>query len=409
MIRRARAWAALVVAPTTLLSLLPAGAAGAAPVCDDVAVAPAFASDGTMFCVARELPRPDLGPTGVAFFRSTDRGRTWIRTTAAGLTWTQNSVWRHVVVSPNYARDRAVFVQDNTQGLFLTRDGGTTFTLVNPLVAFDDDQPSLGPATSPASIADLPGPLLYAGHGTFPMLIRPPVHTLVPSVPPTVTLRAFLTLAGTTPASRAYAVAENDNGSNLAAEHTIELYACDATYACAERVASFPKGMALREAHLTAGFNTRPGIVVSLYRSLGATGDLVQIWSSSDGRRFARARSVERLMGITSPADVGRTHAYVDTLDGTRQYALIDRRSRGATRSLYYSGDGGRTWSRRAHARFGGTAEMPSPSVYSPLYAHRLWLLPNGALAVTGTPANSFLGNAFACSVDGGRRWRTHC
>ncbi len=89
-------------------------------------VSPTFASDNTMFSLVA------FGVGGNLFLRSTDGGASWSSLTGPGATscGTSASTFRNVILSPRYAIDKTLFVEDSCTVISRSLDGGASFATI---------------------------------------------------------------------------------------------------------------------------------------------------------------------------------------------------------------------------------------------------------------------------------------
>jgi hypothetical protein len=416
------------VAACLLATLLPAGTARAATPpavqpCTQFAASPDFASDGTAFC-AGHVRDPSTGATtGIAVFRTTNRGRTWTAATAAGLFRNDpDARVDYLGVSRLYKTDKTLFLQVRNTGLFQSTDGGATFTLVSPL--------AWGRLT--AYVATVPGGLLPSSpgaHTTFVMASpagqdgEPNRSALVDPV-----ARSQTPVVGTPGRDREFAVSdtyESDGAAFAVADFGVgldahvEVFRCDATFSCGHSLYSFPKRSTFDRVWLAPDFATSKTIYVSM---TAVSGQRTLWWSRNAGQTWARWTSAERLLAPVVKAHgdplygLGREPVGSRTLYLRISYGPTSRSaSAPPAEQLFRSRDNGAGWTLLAYGRTtrqsGARGTIPPDN---PLADGSDGGLPPGVVTVASASTVFALGKtgaypSFYCSWDAGRHWARAC
>ena len=395
-------------------------AATPAPVahpCTEFAASTAFARDKVAFCAGEEREPRTGDTTGIAFFATTDGGRSWARRQAAGLVVPSGSnVLRDVFVSPRYADDGAVFLQ-MSNGLHVSVDDGATFLLVDPLAwgrlapfAAALNAPT-GEAAARALFAHaLPGDAEGANRST---LIDPSTRVRTPVKGSPGRDVEFAIPPGFAADGQAFVVAEHGVGLT----RHVRLYGCSVALECSTPLHRFPNRWDFDRIWLAPDFATSRTMFLSISTLAGE----VTLWRSRDaGRTFTRWTSAERLQRGFSSVVFGITG-----VPGTRQlYLRISgngARERGAApfEQLFWSRDSGGTWSRVSYGRTpqqqGPRGTMPPAA---PLTSSYHGETARGMVAATGDGRVFVLGStidgaaryrSLYCTVDNGRRWARSC
>jgi hypothetical protein len=390
--------AACVAVPTT------ARAAAVAPrPCERLAISPAFAQDGTVFCGGRRSSSVVGGTTaGFVLFRSSDRGHSWTQLAATGLPFSALDDLHQLLVSPTYMTDHTVVVQTLAYGTFVSADSGATFV---PLLPADGPLLTLGVMGVAAPGAPAVGHAFALGAGST---VSPTGSVLMD-----LTSHAVTPVPGVDKGEQAFAVSPSyvADGRALAFAQRVvdgvqrtEVYACDATFACATRTATLP-------GHYTfdrAWFVTAKLVVVALAHE-GTSRPLVY-GSSDGGRTWAPLAAAQHLLDGQASTSSRMGLDLAATPSGRRLW-LRTSSGRAPQLRVYRSDDAGRTWLLAASATIGGrrpTGNFPDIRTPPPWYVPRVSMQAgeDGHLFVNGLDASGW---DVACSADNGRSWATYC
>jgi hypothetical protein len=395
---RVAARVALALALAGWAAVVPSarGADTAPRPCERLALSPDFAHDGTVFCGGR-LSTSVVGGTtqGFVLYRSTDRGRSWTKLAAAGLLFNTLDDLHQLLVSPSYATDHTVVVETLGYGVFASADGGTTFV---PLLPGDQPMLTLG------SLA--PGTAFALGAGSH----LPQTSSVLLDL----TTHLVTAISGVAQGEQAFAVspAYATDGRALAFADRIvdgavrtEVYACDATFACATRLAVLPRHYQFDR----AWFVTAKLLVVALARE--GTSRPALYASSDGGRTYAPLRAAQAV--LDGQADPSRD-VQLDLTSTPNGRRLWLRTSSGRPPQLrvYRSDDAGRSWRLVASARtdsrqpVGNFPDLRTPPPSYGIPRVSLQAADDGHLFVNGLDANGW---DVACSADDGRSWSTYC
>jgi hypothetical protein len=395
--RRARHRAAIACA-ATLVSLISSPARAGGPLCTQVVVAPDFARSRTAYC-ARLVH--DATSTTLTLARSTDGGRTWRRATAAGLAVRPDDYEAHLLVSTEYASDRAIFVGLSTSGTFRSTDGGESFVLV------DANGNGAVAASRTVGTDPLPrvrrGVLVVAGPGVAgSFLVDPPM----PRLPITGTGLDV-----------AFAPAPDDPGtvlafgSNLAGGdgYQVTAYGCTQAFSCPTALGSLPAGKYIERVWLSPRF-TSDGVLI--VRTVDRTHRTTYYRSTDGGRTFAVLTSVQRLVdaiyrtGGVPMSDIAGAVVHGRARLWLRLGDAFGRTSGPPAEQVLVSDDLGSTWRLLS---FGRQPWQPGPR------GTILPSAPGGATEpvgfLTATPDRLFMAGfrGVYCSVDGGVHWAAAC
>lgn len=400
-----------VTAALALASLLapdgPARAATGGAQCHAIVV-----STVRWFCAALHADQPGL-PRRLVVSTSTDNGRTWRSVDSQGVAVTDSSVLRQVELASDPAADPTLFLHMN-DGLYRSSDGGATFAPADPLAGATSSFLQL--ATLPAA-PSVPAPadavvtrtrFAFAGQTSASAILQPPLRRpvagsadldqqfLVPRPGAgrygAILLAALRIEPGTTP-SRSRPI----------------LYACDESLTCAEERYAFPAASRYLGAVLAPDYRTSG--VAYLWTEHATTRD-VTVWRTTDGAHtFAPWRDIEV---VTRPLDRGKPAGsgweFSLAVDPERPATLYarttypGRKGGPPSEQLFRSTDGGRRWTRVAHAATLPWA-FPSGAAAHP-YSRAVVTAPGGRVLAIGA-VDGYSG--IYCSVDGGRRWSRSC
>ncbi len=389
--------------------------------CTQLALSPAFATDGTALCAG--LVWSNTGQTtGAAVFLTTDKGRSWRKTAAAGLVQaTDDSLW-DVFFSPRYPADRMIFVQISRRGLFVTTDGGETFALVVPF-GYGRFTPYV------EASAGLPGAertMLAHAHSE-------PAFELTEVVDPATHLVAPVT--GTPGDDKQFGVSPRYATDRLAVaaamvedpvdstRANVAIFACSAQFTCTEeRLRSRPYVQFDELRVLPAA--TPSGFMVVVRLLIGSRQEM---WRSTDGgRTYSPWSSVNRIANTVTPAHGGNFRVAVagDPAQPRRMFlrlswtGLPPNRPAPPSEQVFVSENGGSTWKllsfNRINAQLDRVGAIPETAGGgSPLRTPRnfiaaggggrLFILAGDVGYLPGTYTGPY------CSRDGGRTWAKFC
>lgn len=371
---------------------------------EHLVVSPAFAADGTAFCAA------SVNGTFVLYVTH-DHARTWTTTQPTGVVLTPGlpANVHGLLISPDFATDRTL-VADITGSVFYSTDAGATFVPA----AGNYGRMTMTDALRGVSAEPSHGVLLGAGRfntsvtarsvmldPTLPVQ-RPLVGTGTPDV-------AFLVPPAGSP-DVAFAVGEAGSTPSTR-QHSF--YACNAAYACPEKLGSLPTGEIFAEAWFAPDFATS-GVLFA------ATMDLqnrTHLYASRDrARHLTPAPGLSALLDQAYRAKLSPMLVLAPGKTGSR--TLFARMAGGGsaktlTNRLFRSDDDGATWRLAAWGRDpesrGPNGTMPYEYVagaWSSIPQGYLTYTPDGRLLFSGTNKNT---RVVWCSQDSGRTWRPAC
>jgi photosystem II stability/assembly factor-like uncharacterized protein len=414
--RRTSAVAALLVCAASVVGL-PATAAPApvAQPCTEFAASPAFAADHTAFCTGEQRDASTGTTTGVAFFVTTDGGKSWAKATAVGLVTPAGAdVLQDLFVSPRYADDEAVFVQ-LTNGLFVSVDRGATFLPADPL-AWGRLTPFVAGAAPAGAVAHTL--IAHARRGDTEganqsSILDPTTRARTPAKGSPGFDTEFAISPGFAKDGMAFVMAAH--GAGLTRQ--FRLYGCSVALECSTPLFAFPKRWTFDRLWLAPDFSTSKTLYVSI-RPL--EGPMTLWWSHDAGKTFVRWTAAERLQRDFTSVAFG-----LSGVAGTRQlYFRITRNAGDKPTSppfeqLFWSRDDGATWTRVAYGR---AAYQPGPRGTMPPAPPREYdadgQTARGLVTATGSGRVFMLGQtidgkaryeSLFCTVDNGRTWARYC
>jgi hypothetical protein len=378
--------------------------------CNELALSPAFSSDGTGVCAGMVYDASTGAASSPAVFVTTDKGHSWRKTIAAGIAISSpDDYLRGTAFSPRFPSDHMFFVQYARAGLFASTDLGATFTLASPL--------GLGRVTpyvaTPTVLADVARPLLLhadAAGNDVSMQVDPVSHALAP-------------VAGTPGADQEFVVSPRfaTDGLAFAAGLVTDgtsaspvVFACSAAFACAEARFQGPP-RATFDGLWAMPSSTPSGFVVAVRVLVGST---VKFWWSTDGgRTFRPWTSVNTI--ATSIARAGLAHLAVvaDPLQPKRMYlraSWTGQRLNPPNEQIFVSDDVGAHWHRVSYGTMVGLRHHgPIPELAPNLERET----PDGFLVAGGAGRLFLLAggardpdyNGPYCSRDGGKTWAKLC
>jgi hypothetical protein len=395
---RLRIAAGSLILSSLALALPVQASATAAPIpCEALGISPSFGHDHSALCIARHQLLPSDQPIGEDVSFTTDGGRGWHRQTATGLPATGATRWSQVVFSADYSNDHKIYVQEASSGLFVTSDGGATFTVADPVALGGGNYPQLtaffagGPVAAGIGLPTVPA-LAYTGAGGTAILV-PPVHLPTPSIVSTNSaVQTFLTLG-----PQMYAVIQS-GGSSI----QTTLTRCTTLLVCSDTAASLPPGEFLQQ----AGAAT-----ISGHRDIWLTtghlyphDEAIRIWRyDPTDQHLTEWTDLERAVSPGRPIAFGITIS-IANLHGAVA-ALVDgpgfaRRLLGATTPSTW-----RLWASRTIA----SGSLPSNGVAtSPYFGNALLSGGDRLFTIGNATTSTFAGDALYCTLDG-RHWHTHC
>jgi hypothetical protein len=413
---RGKAARHLVAVCAVVLGGLAAPHAWGAPVspspCTEIALSPAFSTDGTVVCAGIVYAAATQTATAAAVFVSTDKGHSWRKATAAGIAISRpDDYLRGVVLSPRYSSDHMVFVQFARAGLFASLDLGETFTLVSAL--------GLGRVTAyvatPDVLAQVARPLLLhadAAGNDVSMQVDPTSHALAP-------------VPGTPGDDREFAVSPRYATDNLAfaagmvasADGTYlmpTVFACSAGFACTEQRFRGPARATFDRLWMLPSA-APSGFVVVLRLLVGST---PKLWRSTDGGRTFQSWTSVNTIGATI-ASGGSSHLDV-AADPTQPKRMYLRASWSGNRNnlpneqLYVSDDAGTHWRRVSYGSMVSLRHVGPIPEMDPTTSRET---PAGFVAAGGGGRLFMLaGDRYSpayvgpyCSRDGGKTWARFC
>ena len=371
---------------------------------EHLVVSPAFATDGTAFCAANVKDAFVLHVTR-------DHAKTWTATRPAGATLPGlPSRVNELLISPDFATDRTLVVV-LTGFVFYSTDGGATFVQA----VGNYGRLSMADALHGISADPSHGVVLSAGRYPTSVTVRstvldpalPVQRPLVGTGTPDI---AFLTTpAGS--AEVAYAVGESGS-TPPTAQHSF--YACNAAYACPEKLGSLPVGQTFVEAWFAADFRTSGVVFTTTVDVHGRT----HLYVSRDrARHFAPAPVLSGYLDQSYRAELAPMLVLAPGKPGSR--TVFARLTGGGssrtspTTRLLRSDDNGKTW---RLVSWGRPPEGSGPNGTMP-YDHverSRRRLPHGLLTYTPDGRLLFSGThktvpVVWCSPDAGRTWRPAC
>jgi hypothetical protein len=416
--RRTHAIAALLGCAAVSLAALPASAAPApvAQPCTEFAASATFAADHTAFCAGEQRDATTGNTTAVAFFATTDGGKSWVKGTAVGLVAPAGSnVLLDVFVSPRYADDGAAYVQ-LSNGLFVSIDRGATFLAVDPL-AWGRLTPFVAAVSAPAEAA---------AHPLFAHARRGDIEGANQSTIIDPTTRARTPVKGSPGFDWEFLISPafaNDGLAFVMAEHGVgltrqfQLYGCSVALECSTPLFAFPKRWTYDRIWLAPDFS-KSKIV---YASIRPPDKPLTLWWSRDGARtFVRWTAAERLQPDYSAVAFG-----LSGVPGTRQLYLritgngASKPSSPPFEQLFWSRDDGASWTRVAYGRMSrqpgprGSMQPASPRQYA-----ADGQTARGLVTATGSGRVFVLGltidgaaryESLFCTVDNGHAWARSC
>lgn len=390
--------------------LVPTGASAAdtRPLerCQEHLVAsPSFATDGTAFCAAAVKGTFVLHVTR-------DRAKTWTATQPTGATLVPGlapSVYEFLI-SPDFPTDRTLVVV-LSGFVFYSTDAGATFVQA----VGNYGRLSMADALHGISADPSHGVVLSAGRYATSATVRstvldpalPAQRPLVGTGTPDI---AFLATP-TGSADIAYAVGESGS-TPPTIQHSF--YACNAAYACPEKLGSLPVGQTFVEAWFAADFRTSGVVFAATVDVHGRT----HVYVSRD-----RARHFAPVPGLSGYLDQSYRAKLAPMLvlapGKPRSQTLFARLAGGGssrtspTTRLFRSDDNGKTW---RLVSWGRPPQGSGPNGTMPYdHAERSWSrLPQGLLTHTSDGRLLFSGTnkgirVVWCSLDAGRTWRPSC
>lgn len=377
--------------------------------CTHVVASPAFVRDGTAFCAGTPLGG---GPPGIVV--TSDRGQTWRRASATGLPYKAGDVVDDLAISPRFEQDGMVFVSVRFEGVFVSTDLGSTFSVVIPYTTpvihpFAADAGGLGAGLGPADRTLL---LVPRWLGEQPAVIDPLSRTVTPGTTPAGPAVGALVSPAWTRDHTAMLFTQ----SGSLRDTRVRAYGCSAAFTCDTELGSFPAGLAFGQAWAAADFGTSRTIFVRLAET--ATGRPHLYVSRDGGRRFSPMTAANAILRAHAP-DARRDHPAVVTLaPGASGSTTLWLRVYGAPYGssvpgveLYRSGDNGRSWRRVAFGRLSapgprGTMTDLRIAVHSTQSRALLAVTADGHVFLNGIAKGGWTAH---CSTDAGRTWAAFC
>lgn len=411
------AWT-VVACAIALVAPAPAVARPVVEPCMYFAASVTFATDRSAFCVGEVRDRTTNQTTALTFFRTADGGRTWTKATALGLVPPSGAyVVRDVFVSPRFADDRAVFVQ-LTSGLYVTADLGETFLPADPLAWGRLTPFAAGAAAEPVGDAATHTLVAHALRGDSEganksTVLDPTTRARTPAKGSPGLDVEFAVSPTFAADGLAYVVAEHGTGL----DHHYRLYGCSVAFECSTPLYRWPARWTYDRIWLAGDHATSR----TIYASVRPLDGPATLWVSRNaGKTFSRWTAVERLVRPTGFSGVFG----LSVVTGTRQVYLRVSGSNGDKASsppwdqLFWSRDGGTTWTRVSYGRMarqpGPRGSMPPTSVWSRVIGS----MPRGSVTATGNGRVFVVGGTYEgrtrydsvwCTVDNGRTWRALC
>lgn len=372
---------------------------------EHLAVSPRFATDGTAFCAAAVKDTFVLHVTR-------DHAKTWTATKPTGATLLPGLPPRvyELLISPDFATDRTLVVV-LTGFVFYSTDAGATFVQA----VGNYGRLSMADALHGISADPSHGVVLSAGRYPTSVTVRSTVlDPALPAPRPLVgTGTPDITFLATPPGSPdiAYAVGESGN-TPPTTQHSF--YACTATYACPEKLGSFPAGQTFAEAWFAGDFRTSGVLFAATVDIHGRT----HLYVSRDrARRFAPVPGLSGYLDQAYRAGLAPMLVPAAGKPGSRTVfaRLVGGGSsrKSPTTRLFRSDDNGKTW---RLVSWGRSPEGSGPSGTMPYdHVERSWSrLPQGLLTHASDGRLLFSGTnkgiqVVWCSSDAGRTWRPAC
>lgn len=390
------------------------------PGCERLLVSPAFASDGTAFCVGI-----DYRAAAIRLYVSTDHAKAWRRTEPTGLPSTAAGTI-DAAISPVFPSDGLLVVQfDST--VYYSVDRGASFRVA----------PVTGPvsiATTGRSVTPIPGlpaeavPALET-HG---VIIGPglPVSAVGPgSMMFDPTLATVRTIAGTGSIDRKFAVSPRHQHDGIAFavgkiggagpfDTAEQLFTCDAVFSCTAQRARFPVGETVDRVWFPADHD-RSGVLFVTTLVVGT--DRPKVYVSRDrGATFASSPVLQRASDELHRLGIRPAVALTGgTLGSRTMFARVSGGNQAPnppSERLYRSDDTGTTWRLVAYGRLPGTPGARGTMPYGYAYGSSasrptplgLLTFAGGRLLMTGARWSP-LGYVVWCSANGGTRWAAAC
>lgn len=417
---RMRRRSSAVLALTLGLASLGGSAGASSPslrsvTCTSVIAVPAPST--TVYCAGLAFAKDFGAPGPVNFFVSRDRGSTWTRQQAVGVTGQSFPATSELALSPQFQVDRRVYWGTGA-GLQVSSDDGNTFTTADPQASFARHAvlplvmaSPLFPAPAPPATVPDPGGLLRpdvgvllpGGSQSSSQLFVAPVER--PIAATTSFNYQFLVPPDGSPV---IAVAwENDSSAPASPRH-LALYQCDRTFACPSRLSTFAfakTGTTFPElAWISPGYrNDRTMAFVTFDASRRRT-----FWRSTDGGKTVQPWSTINQI-VRSIGDVDSL-TYAFSASPNRPRAIYLRLANTSREQIWMSSDGGSRWTRQAWGETqltGGkvVGTLPWEPGSASIGSQRI-SIQKDRLLTTATKADA---STLWCSRDWGRTWRDHC
>lgn len=404
---------------TAVCALLAAGLtvppAWSAPVvphpCTELALSPAFASDGTAVCAGMVYEASTGGATSAAVFVTTDKGRSWRKASAAGVVISRpDDNVRGAFFSPQYASDHMLFVQYARAGLFASTDLGVTFTLASPL--------GLGLVTpyvaTPAALSAVARPLLLhanAAGNDVSMQVDPVSHAVAPIPGTPAADRQFVVSPRYAVDGLAFAAGIVSSADGTAGVPAV--FACGPGFVCTESRFQGPAratfdGLWALPAAVPSGFFVVMRLLV---------GSTPRFWRSGDGgRTFQPWMSVDSIGATISRSGSAHLGVAVDPTRPKRWYlraSWVGNRTNPPDEQVFISDDNGTRWRR---VSYGTTASLRHVGSVPDMAPGASRSTPTGFIAVGGGRIFMLAGGRYTpdytgpyCSTDGGKTWAKLC
>lgn len=464
----------LAVVAALVLTTPSPGTAGQvyAPRCHRLALSPAFAKDGTAFCVTwvrkpatystpvPGLVQPTPGTKDVGLYRTTDRGQSW-RRLETDLPWDVDTVPGGLALSPLYATDKLLAIHVSNFGVYTSSDGGEHFVPADPAAVTAFGRPpfggyltpftqTAGPRTSAAFAFFDPSvalaeqdpnhdPLLRAGwNGNSAIVPAPGGHVPVTGAPG-LSQSGFQLSRTFGAGGDGYVLTTHVESYEglLAATWRWALWACGATLDCTEQRTVFPDNWGAWDLVLRDPAGRRLGILLA--ERLTGEQDRpprLRAWESADGGATWRPwAALERILAPfvraaeRAPRFTAQVPAVYVAVEPAKQQRVVvrvtgawtDAEGKPVDASPYLPSPGEQVWV----SDDGGTTFRRT--AYGPSYAQRgrgtlpwqgadatsdltLEVAPDGRIFTDGfeTRRGRVVYAGLYCSRDG-RRWARFC
>lgn len=383
--------------------------------CASLAASPQFRSDRTAFCASRSGTSFDL-------WRTTDGGESWNKRAATGLGPSPSALGApRLMLSPRYEADHAIFVGILGGGLYESRDGGDSFTVVHPPFAGSNSRPlvaRLGDAPLEAVqrvqfVEARPGQEEGANES---VLIDTATHLSTPIKGSPVYDHDFAISPAYEQDGLAFAIGESGVGET----EQFHLYGCNELFVCSEELFSLPLTTEFDHLWFAPDFERSKTMFLS-GESLRAR---IQVWQSHDaGVTFQPWKSVQAILDrIRHPKKAGgRVEIALAGVPNTSTMYLrtyYDSTSydnpRIPSARLFRTDNHGNSWRQIAFGRNPISYKGRHPGTFpAHLVEQPSKYQPDPGAMVAPTKETLLIltskGDTVSCSNNGGRTWAYRC